>query len=176
MNHDEDWRSEEDKDIDLELENRSLELELELKGGNLMVEEDVDPKLHNTFLKQTQQFNELEESPRIPVRSLFPDEVTFEPVDTLSKKEIQDKLETIMTIFSTHNIFIDLKEKLPAKLVYKYLTEDFIPNETTYQENNTSFSFVIDGCDGYCPGCFQKEYCEVKDEIFPDDECEKWGE
>ena len=46
-----DWRSEDEKKLDLELENRSLELDLKLKGGIEFQDNDVDPKLHNAFLK-----------------------------------------------------------------------------------------------------------------------------
>lgn len=165
-----DWKSEEEKQLDLELENRTLELNLKLKGGEDFAEEDIDPKLHNAFLKSVETYEELDEEPKRPMKSLFPESCVFHPADRLSKKELKNKLDFIFEILAQNNIQVALPGKLPDEQLYTYLTTDIIPNELTFPPHNTGFCYVIDGCDGYCPECFQKDYCEVKDEIGWDEE------
>jgi hypothetical protein len=41
--------------------------------------------------------------------------------------------------------------------------------ETTGEVENAGFTRVIDGCDGVCEVCFQKEYCSTAQEILDQD-------
>jgi hypothetical protein len=38
--------------------------------------------------------------------------------------------------------------------------------ETIREVENSGFTRVIDGCDGACEVCFQKEYCSTAQEIL----------
>ena len=168
--HKDGWKNEDEEQLDLELENKALELNLKLKGGADFTEEDIDPKLHNAFLKSVETYEELDAEPKRPMRSLFPEGCVFPSVDQLSKKELAYKLDYIFEILAQNNIQVALPGNLPDEELYTYLTADMIPNELTFPPHNSGFSYVIDGCDGYCPECFQKDYCEVKDEIGWDEE------
>ncbi len=158
------WQNDEQKKIDLQLENKALQDEITLKGGIFGRCEDLDPEIENMFLKNVIAFEEAYDSPRIPMRSLFPPHYKFPPVKSMSKKEISDKLDDIALILSTHNIQLGFNEKLPKDLLYKHLVEDCIPNETVQQEMISGFVNVLDGCTGDCDRCFQKDYCSTAQE------------
>lgn len=158
------WQNDDLKKIDLQLENKALQDEIEMRGGSFGKCEDLDPEIENMFLKNVIAFEEAYDGPRIPMRSLFPTDYKFPSVQSLSKKEISDKLDDIALILSTHNIELGFNDKLPQDVLYKHLVEDCIPNETVQQEVLRGFTNVLDGCSGDCDGCFQKEYCSTAQE------------
>ena len=157
-----------DKDVerlDLELENESLELDIRLKGGEFFKSEDLEdhPKLYNEFLRNVLEYESLEEEyvDDRPLSCLFPDDFTFPPVDELESGRLEEKLTAIEEVLASNNIELALADKLPAKLVYKYLTEEVLLEPAGFPIGPDCPSIcVIDGCEGYCPGCFQKDYCE----------------
>jgi hypothetical protein len=152
-------------DIDLILENQALELDIKLQGGGEMWKsEDVDPHVHNEFLRGVKEWDELDKGPKRSLKSLFPDGYTFPPADQLTDEQLADKLDEIAEILDQHEVHIGLVGDVPDRLVYKYLVEDAIPNTETFAEDNTGFNLILDGCDGYCPECFQKEYCDTAKE------------
>lgn len=97
--------------------------------------------------------------------------------DTMTDDEIVAELEHLFKQLGDSCFSIDLAEGLPARLVY-ILLQEVLEEE---------FEFIavgywhIDGCDGYCPGCVQRPWCEaggnscwLEDEeaghmVFPDE-------
>jgi hypothetical protein len=172
------WKSEEDHEFDLRLENQSLESEIALQGGCAIESENDDPGLKNAFLKHVLAYEEADKEPRHPILSLFPKGYEFPAVSTMSPEELDDKLEEIASILSVHNIEFGFANELPADVLYKYLAEECLPNETIGEVENAGFTRVIDGCDGACEVCFQKEYCSTAQEILDQDNnetCEPGG-
>ncbi|HUI91277.1 MAG TPA: hypothetical protein VLX68_03420 [Chitinivibrionales bacterium] len=165
MNQD-DWRTDEQKEVDLGLENQGLEADLGLQAGVTYKNGDVDPKLHNAFLKNVMAFEEADKEPHVPVRTLFPEDFKFPPASSMSRKQLSDKIKEIVRVLTMHDIQFGFANKLPDKVLYKYLVEDFIPNESVGTYGNAGFTFVIDGCDGACEDCFQKNYCSTAKEIL----------
>jgi hypothetical protein len=165
MDSSDEWKSDDDRDLDLHMENQSLELELELKGGIMDKRDDIDPQIHNAFLRSVLAFEEMDAEPKISIKSIFPDTFEFPPVNSLGKKELSKKLDEIIEILERHSIVLGFTADLPDKVIYEYLVNDFIPQEKTFNENCTGLTQVVDGCDGYCPDCFQNSYCEVSREI-----------
>lgn len=98
--------------------------------------------------------------PQVPMRSLFPADFMLPLIDTMSEEQVASKVEEISDILLAHNINLAFCEKTPVSLIYNYLASEIIPNEEinaiTFEGCFTTFN----GCTGYCPGCFQKDYCE----------------
>ena len=168
--HSEDWKSKSEKDLDLELENQALELNIKLRGGKEIIRnENLDPRLHNTFLKNIEAYEELDKEPKRTIKSLFPEDFSFPDVTTIATQDLNDLLDDIYCILNQNNVEISLVGKLPERLIYQYLIKEVIPNEVTYAMQYDGFVHIIDGCDGYCPECFQKDYCKTSEEIDWDD-------
>jgi hypothetical protein len=166
----EDWRSEEQKEIDLQIENQGLEEQITLKGGLMGTEEDIDPELHNQFLKNIIAFEEADELPQMPMRSLFPSDYEFPPGSSMSDEAVSRKLEEIEELLDRHNVAFGFANKLPDRVLYRYLVEECIPHETVTQATQAGFTWTLDGCDGCCEECFQKDYCPTAEEILNDNE------
>jgi hypothetical protein len=161
-----DWGSKEDRELDLQLENQSLESDIILQGGCAVESENDDPGLKNAFLKHVLAYEEADKEPRHPILSLFPKGYKFPAVSTMSPEELDDKLDEIASILSTHNIEFGFANDLPVEVLYQYLVEEYLPNEMVGGAEEAGFTRVIDGCDGACEVCFQKEYCSTAREIL----------
>ncbi|MBD3345461.1 MAG: hypothetical protein GF401_10405 [Chitinivibrionales bacterium] len=169
----EDWRSEDDKKIDLELENKALELDLKLQGAEFHKENDIDPELENNFLNYVKNYEELDKLPKVKMTSLFPPDFSFPKIEEMSKEELENKLDTILDIFEQHNIYLELANDVPDEVIYKFLVEDYIPREDTLPDNDFGINHIIDGCTGWCPDCFQRDYCETCKENWTEEELEQ---
>jgi hypothetical protein len=168
--HEEDWRSEEAKEMDLRIENEGLKEEISLKGGRFRkVGEEVEPEVENEFLKSVMAFEEASEGPAIPVRSLFPEDFEFPRVSSMTPEQISRKLGEIEEILSHHNIAFGFANDLPPYLLYTHLVEDYIPNEQVTAATGAGFTWNIDGCDGDCESCFQRDYCATGKEILEEE-------
>lgn len=148
----------------LEQENFVLKSKLILKGGVLNENPDLDPELENAFLNNIMAFENAEVKPLYEIIGVDPKKYT--PVNLLSKDEISDALEELVTLLEEHHIHLQLQDGVPEKIIYQFLTEEYLYEKT---EDLPSFDHIIDGCSGDCPSCFQKDYCNVKDDIWPPD-------
>ena len=72
-------------------------------------------------------------------------------------------------ILSRHNVAFGFVADLPDEVLYTYLVEDCIPNESVGAAVNVGFTLTLDGCDGRCPGCFQEPYCATAREVWKDE-------
>ncbi|MBC8379463.1 MAG: hypothetical protein H8E62_09830 [Planctomycetes bacterium] len=156
--------NEPEENFDLELENQALELDLQIKGGITFHGEETPPELYNQFLHNVTEFESLAAEPtennRI-VRTIFPADYAFPPADQMTDQEITEKLNGIKKFFAAENIELGLVKDLPERLIYTYIVEEVLPETPSFPFGaDCRFTYVIDGCSGYCPGCFQREYCE----------------
>jgi|WetSurMetagenome_2_1015567.scaffolds.fasta_scaffold00022_21 hypothetical protein len=165
----EDWRSKEREDIDLRLENLSLEADMRLKGGMSFKNADVEPETENAFLKKIAAYEEADDGPPVPVRSLFPEDFEFPPASSLPPEKLAEKIQEIARVLSANNIEFGFANDLPDEVLYRYLAEDFAPNELISAAAGAGFTWCIDGCDGGCDDCFQKAYCSTAKEILGED-------
>ncbi len=99
-------------------------------------------------------------TPQIPMRSLFPADFRFPPVESMSEKQITRKVDKIEDILFAHNIHLGFCEKTPDKLIYKYLITEVIPKEEIDEKVFEGCFTTFNGCTGWCEGCFQKDYCD----------------
>jgi hypothetical protein len=164
--HEEDWRSDEAREMDLRIENEGLREEISLKGGRFWKGEEVEPEVENGFLKSVMAFEEASEMPAVVVRSLFPEDFHFPPVSSMTPEQISRKLGEIEEILGRHNIAFGFANDLPPHLLYTHLVEDYIPNERVTAATGAGFTWNIDGCDGDCESCFQRDYCATGKEIL----------
>lgn len=171
--HDDNWADDQQKEIDLRLENQSLETELELQGMSNWKSDEVPPEVHNQFLKNVIAFEEANKKPRTPMRSLFPDDYRFPPVESMSAEQLHDKLKDIERLLKKHNVGFGFAEELPDALLYKHLVEEVIPNDTVMAKVSEGFMWYLDGCTGGCEDCFQNQYCSTGREILEDIEQER---
>ena len=169
-----DWENGRDKDndgdnLDLDLENESLELDIRIKGGLLYKSEEAEsePEIYNQFLRNVLEYDSLVEEygDARPLSCLFPEDFTFPPVDEIDGRGLKEKLAAIEEVFAANNIELGLAKRLPDELVYKYLTEEVLLEPAGFPIGpDCPSTCVLDGCDGDCPGCFQKDYCETATE------------
>jgi hypothetical protein len=107
----------------------------------------------------------------LPVRLRVFDQLSVQYIqknpDELSDKELACELAYLNKILYEIRISVDLKEGLPARLVYTNLMDML----------NEEFDLLIegfwhlDGCTGYCPDCFQRPWCEAGSQsCWPEDE------
>ncbi len=77
--------------------------------------------------------------------------------EELSDEEIGPALENLAEVLNDLGYRISLREGTPPRLVYEnlleHLGEDF--------EFDPGGGWCYDGCSGYCPGCFQRPWCDI---------------
>ncbi len=77
--------------------------------------------------------------------------------EELSEEEIGPALDRLAEVLNNLEYGISLQDGIPPRLVYEnlleHLGEDF--------EFNPGCGWCYDGCSGYCPGCFQRPWCET---------------
>jgi hypothetical protein len=170
------WEDSQDKNndnanLDLNLENESLELDVRIKGGLLHKSEAMEdhPEMYNQFLQNILEYEAMIEEgtgDARPLSYLFPDDFTFPPADKIAGRELKETLAEIEKVFTANNIRIGLAKRLPDEMVYKYLTEEVLLEPAGFPIGpDCPSTCVLDGCDGYCPGCFQKDHCETAAEM-----------
>ncbi len=147
-------------------ENALLNAKLILKNGHIEGKKDIDPELENQFLKQCLAFEEAPVKPFHEILGVDPRD--FPPAEHLCDKELRTKLDQLLTALDNHGISLDLNDGVPSRLVYAFLAEEYL------HEPVTDFPGLhIDGCSGWCPDCFQADYCKTKDEIWTKEELER---
>ena len=166
MTGDEDWRDDEDRRMDLELENRALEQELTLRGG-ISGHGDgggAPPEIYNEFLRHVIEFEDrVAAGEEREVRSVFPPVYSFPDVDTMTPEQLERKLDEIESILEQNGIVVELRPGVPLRLVYQYILRNVLPVRDWFGGSPDS-RLVFDGCDGNCPYCFQRAYCDVPGE------------
>ncbi|MBN2001484.1 hypothetical protein JW935_28330 [candidate division KSB1 bacterium] len=101
----------------------------------------------------------------LPLKSMLIDQLPspYLPVnpEQLSEEELSAELDYLYDLLFEAGFYIDYKEDIPPQLVYEnvvdHLDEEF--------ELMTEGFWHLDGCTGYCPGCFQRPWCEAGGEV-----------
>ena len=150
----------------LDQENFVLKSKIITQGGIFQEKSDIDPEIENMFLKRVMAFEEAEIKPVYEIIGINPKD--FPPASKLTKEEIKAGFEKLLKIFEDHGISYDVNEKVPIEVSYRFSTEDYLLSKV--QDLPIDFGWTIDGCSGDCPSCFQVDYCENKDDIWPAEE------
>ncbi|MCB0210377.1 MAG: hypothetical protein KDJ52_13655 [Anaerolineae bacterium] len=81
---------------------------------------------------------------------------TLKNPEHLTDEEIIMELQTISEHLAKIGVAIDVLEDVPLRLVYDYLLEAVEDEFDIIEEG----FWHLGGCSGYCPGCFQRPWCE----------------
>ncbi len=146
-------------------ENIFLKAKIIARGGSLENGDDIDPEIENRFLKNVIAFEDAPVRKMAEIIGVQPDQLPVEK--DLSDSQIKEKLQELTHLFVLHNIFLDLAADLPPRIVYHFLTEEYLHEMVA---DLPEMQHHIDGCDGWCPECFQVDYCKIKDEIWLKDD------
>ncbi len=157
--------SEKDEEVLLEMENRLLEDKLGLSAFCSYFAKDMPPPSLNRFLRHLLFIEDI--GPRRTIRSLFPPDFVFPPLEKMGEMELEHKIESIKSILMDHGILLELSPALPPDLTYAYIVEEMLP-ESVHRDIPEGSAVHFTGCGGWCPECFQKEYCETRKEEWPE--------
>jgi hypothetical protein len=102
-----------------------------------------------------------DDGPQIPIRSLFSEDYQFPPAESMTEAQLTEKLDQISDTLYGHNIVFEFWADVPDKLVYNYLVNKVIAEETIAEKKIDGCLTHLTGCDGACDICFQKGYCDT---------------
>lgn len=89
------------------------------------------------------------------------------PPDELTDDELSVELERLIEMLAEIHIAVENTNDVPPRLVYEYIMECLDDEFDIIAEG----AWHLDGCSGYCPGCFQRPWCEVgSSSCWPEDE------
>jgi len=160
-----DFSSTQDQTVFLEIENELLKERLGLSDFCSYFAADMAPPVLNDFLRHISFMEDI--GPQKPIRSLFPPNTTFPPAEEITETELVGRVEFLEDILMDNGILLELSPTLPADITYKYIVEEMLPD--LIPDNIPERGALhYNGCGGWCPGCFQKDYCEMKKELWPD--------
>jgi len=162
----------------LELENRRLNYLLDwvnkytlLQSRKMELEGYLYPPIDPDFSPDNDWFLFERWIKGLPVRLKAFEQLPtpYNPKDPskMIDSELISELDHLSKILYKIRICVDLKEDVPPKLIYENLIE--MLNEEF--DLMTEGFWHIDGCGGYCPGCFQRPWCEAGSQsCWPEDE------
>lgn len=101
------------------------------------------------------------------LKDQLPLNCTLTPSDQLTDDEILVALQELTELLVRIHFTVDLVTNVPPRLVYEHLLEVLNDEFDIIQEG----FWHLDGCSGYCPGCFQRAWCESGSaSCWPEDE------
>ncbi len=95
---------------------------------------------------------------RLKLSEQLPKTFVLSKSEDLSDDEVGDALEQLEQALEAAGYGISLHAGIPPRLVYEYLIESL---GETFELEPCGGGWVLDGCDGYCPHCFQRPWCET---------------
>lgn len=147
----------------VEKENEQLKRVVRQRGGVLGPTESADPYVLNKFLRHVLDLEWVEECPQREMAAVFPEGFCFPPLESLSAAQLRQKLEDIYAVLWAHNIFVDLAADLPDALAYTYIVQEILPQQIPVEfPQGLHLHFL--GCQGHCPTCFQRGFCEIEED------------
>ena len=104
---------------------------------------------------------------RKKLKNLLPPSFTPKTADQLTDDELLFELQKLTELLAEIRVSIDLDSDVPPRLVYEHLLETL---DEEFDITIEAF-WHLDGCSGYCPGCFQRPWCESGSRsCWPEDE------
>lgn len=101
------------------------------------------------------------------LKEKFPDDFIFKNIDEISEDELEEEYDKILEILYIFDVYVEFHEQVPIRLAYEHVLENLDDSFTSLNGG----SWHLDGCDGYCPTCFQRPWCEFGlSDYFPEDE------
>lgn len=88
----------------------------------------------------------------------LPEEIALRKPEEIDEDQIEIEIEHLAKLLNKVGCDIALNHDIPTRLVYSYLYE--VLHDTFEVFEPGSGGWIFDGCSGYCPGCFQRPWCE----------------
>lgn len=98
------------------------------------------------------------ESVREAIINQFTIHEKFLPADQVNDEKIDSELSRLIDAIEATGNGVSLSSGIPARLAYRELMEWI--NEAHELSGPDGGGWYYDGCGGYCPGCFQRPWCE----------------
>jgi len=87
------------------------------------------------------------------------------PATELSDEALAEEIDKLRKLLAQTGFYIDSMNDIPKRLKYKMILESL------EEEDMMGEGWHSDGCDGYCPGCVQRPWCDSgQDLCWPEDE------
>ena len=84
-------------------------------------------------------------------------------VEELTDEQIERELAGITECLAERGVVVELQEAVPARVAYGYLKKELEDSEFEFMGPGASCHLT--GCTGYCPGCVQRPWCEMGQEM-----------
>lgn len=94
---------------------------------------------------------------RKKLKALLPADYQFIPPSKLTETTAEIAFKQLNNALDEIGYGCELREGMPAKVMYEYLWETL---EDIFDIDDEG-GWILDGCDGYCPGCFQRPWCDT---------------
>lgn len=109
------------------------------------------------------------ESVRDSILNQFSLHEKFRPEADIPDSEIEAELDRLLGHINETGNGVSLRDDIPARLVYRNLMEWI--GEPHELNGPQSGGWFYDGCSGWCPGCFQRPWCDSgNSSCWPEDE------
>lgn len=124
-------RFSDDPEEQLRIENELLRLQLQAEtGADIHQLEDVPPEVEHAFLNNILAFErQLDSMEELSIFKIL-GEPDFPPADTLDDAAIEKALESLVQLLRSKQIAVDYGMEYPARLQYKFITEELFLHET----------------------------------------------
>lgn len=88
------------------------------------------------------------------------DTFQIKPLAEIPPEKLPKELENLAEAMSKKGYYIGLNDGIPDELVYEEVF-DWIGEDHLMMDGSGLGRCVFDGCSGYCPGCFQRPWCDT---------------
>lgn len=121
-----------DPEEQLRIENELLRLQLQAEtGADIQQLEDVTPEVENAFLNNILAFErQLDSIEEVSIYKILGEPRDFKAEAELNEEQIVKELERLETFMRERNIEVDYGTEYPARLKYKFITEELFLHET----------------------------------------------
>ena len=90
------------------------------------------------------------------------------PAEKFTDDQLDLELDRITSRLAERGVSIGLEAMLPSRVAYACLKKMLVETELEFLPPGTTC--VLSGCDGYCPDCAQRPWCEMGQESdWPED-------
>lgn len=131
-NEEEPEKFSDDPEEQLRIENELLRLQLQAEtGADIQQLEDVPPEVENAFLNNILAFErQLDTIEEVSIYKILGEPKDFREEAALNDEEIVKELERLEAFMRERNIEVDYGQEYPARLKYKFITEELFLHET----------------------------------------------
>lgn len=132
QSNEEEEKFSDDPEEQLRIENDLLRLKLQAEtGADLHHLEDVPPEVEHAFLNNILAFErQLDSVEEISIFKILGEPTDFRNESELDDHEIETELERLTELMSENRIEVDYGMEYPARLRYKFITEELFLHET----------------------------------------------